>query len=192
MYRFPYDSSNLDVNSSSWDNHGLTQRTLLHLRFDEHLSYHRSTCFKKGCECRANFPMQSCDNSWIYKNIPDNIPSSDSPDRILIPNKVMEVQCRYLFNEPIKKFQYMIIQKRGLGSQYMWINTVFQYQRFLHATQMFPLETLVIPTIRHFTLQIQPKMRLEWYIRELRQLLATGSFEHWKSQEGQNLLQSWK
>ena len=32
-------------------------RTLLNLRFNEHDCYHRASCFKKGCECRAKLPM---------------------------------------------------------------------------------------------------------------------------------------
>ena len=34
-----------------------SRRTLLNLRFNEHDCYHRASCFKKGCECRAKLPM---------------------------------------------------------------------------------------------------------------------------------------
>ena len=33
------------------------RKTILNLRFNEHDFYYRPSCFKKGCECRANLPM---------------------------------------------------------------------------------------------------------------------------------------
>ena len=120
-YKFPYDSPHFDTSPSSWTNHSLTRKTLLHLRFDEHSSYHRATCFKKGCECRANFPMPSCSESYIHihDTIPNIIPPSKSSDKVLVPEKLIPVQCHSLFEDPVEKFQYMIIPKRHLGSQYL-------------------------------------------------------------------------
>ena len=49
-------------------------RMILNLRFNEHDNYHRSSCFKKGCECRANLPMMMWKETTIDFDIKNSIP----------------------------------------------------------------------------------------------------------------------
>ena len=59
-YRTVYDirwNNNKDIKQN--DN---IRTCMLHYRFDEHDWRHRPSCFKKGCECRANFPTFTNNN----------------------------------------------------------------------------------------------------------------------------------
>ena len=42
------------------------RKALLTLRFDQHDSRHRHSCFKKGCECRFFFPFTACNSTRIH------------------------------------------------------------------------------------------------------------------------------
>eukprot|EP00985_Skeletonema_marinoi_P034201 scaffold43396_cov1336-Skeletonema_marinoi.AAC.1 len=42
--------------------------TLLHYRYDEHDHWHRATCFRNDCECRAKLPMMASDTTFIHDN----------------------------------------------------------------------------------------------------------------------------
>eukprot|EP00985_Skeletonema_marinoi_P018088 scaffold10042_cov80-Skeletonema_marinoi.AAC.1 len=42
--------------------------TLLHYRYDEHDHWHRATCFRNDCECRAKLPMMASDTTFIHNN----------------------------------------------------------------------------------------------------------------------------
>ena len=44
------------------------RKVLLTYRFDEHMSSHHASCFKKGGECRFLFPFNSCDETHIHED----------------------------------------------------------------------------------------------------------------------------
>jgi hypothetical protein len=63
-YRYLMDERKGFDDSTFWTN-DTVRKLILKLRFDEHDWKHRASCFKKGKECRANMPVQSCSNTHL-------------------------------------------------------------------------------------------------------------------------------
>ena len=70
--------NNADI---AWLKEMQARSTLLHYRFDEHDEWHRTTCFKNDCECRAKLPMMASDTTFIHDNdtLPDTLNQMQQP-----------------------------------------------------------------------------------------------------------------
>jgi hypothetical protein len=52
---------------SFWGNEHVWE-LLLKFRYEEHSACHKSSCFKKGCECRFAFPFMSTTSTYIHED----------------------------------------------------------------------------------------------------------------------------
>ena len=94
----------------SFDQSVACRKRILNLRFNEHDFYHRPSCFKKGCECRANLPMMM----W--------------PDTSIEFDKKNEIPWHFVDGTMSKWCPFQVITKRLQGDQFLNVhNPVSSY-----------------------------------------------------------------
>ncbi len=105
-YSYHMDGGCIEEKDPFWGNKDI-RSTLLRLRFDEHDSNHKTSCFKKSCECRFLFPFKSSQKTYIH------------PEYVEDDKNAIEWHC--LKGPTMKVAPWMIIPQRPMGCQF--INT---------------------------------------------------------------------
>ena len=113
--RYPYEKFGKEVNEdcpSSWLFTAIKDRstghlyknkarhTMLHLFYDKHDHRHRRTCFKKGSECRFNFP-------WTYVG-----------ETLVLTEENCRYKCLNLLGEETRTtvMPFIVLPRRSIGS----------------------------------------------------------------------------
>ena len=112
-YRYTYDYQNdFADNSGFWANSD-ARLLVLRKRFDEHDHKHRKSCFKKGDECRANLPKESCEETILF----EEFTLEDAP-----PDEIARwYNTDGSYDETVP---YLIQLRRNQGSQFLNTHSV--------------------------------------------------------------------